>query len=174
MIIRESNVGDIDAIRRVHEDAFDRPENETVAQVACNLLADETARPLLSRVAEIRGNVVGHIIFSSVRIEGNEELTACILAPLAVLKDYQKQGVGQKLIEHGLRALEERGTDIVLVLGDPGYYARAGFVAGHKIEPPYKLDYSGAWMARELEPGTLAGAKGVARCASSLASPELW
>lgn len=61
-----------------------------------------------------------------------------------------------------------------MVLGDPNYYARSGFAAGHNIEPPYKLKYPEAWMARQLVDGVLDKVKGTARCAACLSSPEYW
>lgn len=174
MSIRESKSEDLKSIRLVHEDAFGKPEGKVVAQLACDILADESAKPLLSVVAEDDGKIVGSIIFSSVKIEDNEKLSAYILAPLAVLKNCQQQGWGTKLINHGLEALKKRSADLVLVLGDPNYYTRTRFKADHSIEPPYKLEYPEAWMALELKPGILVKAKGVARCASSLDSPEHW
>ena len=174
MSIRETKSKDLNSIRLVHEDAFGEPEGKVVAQLACDIFVDESARPLLSLVVEDGGKIVGNIIFSSVKIEGNDELSAYILAPLAVSKNYQQQGWGTKLINHGLEALKKGNVDIVLVLGDPKYYTRIGFNADHSIGPPYKLEYPEAWMALELKPGILAKVKGVARCASSLDSPELW
>lgn len=174
MGIRESTSEDLNSIRLVHEDAFGEPEGEVVAQLACNILGDESAKPLLSVIAEDDGRVVGNIIFSSLKIEGAEELSAYILAPLAVSKKCQQHGWGTKLITHGLDKLKNRGVDIVMVYGDPNYYKRTGFKPDHSIEPPYKLKYPEAWMALELKPGILTRAKGVARCASSLESPEYW
>ncbi len=174
MSIRESKSEDLNSIRLVHEDAFGESEGEVVAQLVCDILADESAKPLLSLVVEDGDKIVGSIIFSSLKIEGNEELSAYILAPLAVSKNCQRQGWGTKLIHHGLETLKKRGVDLVLVLGDPNYYTRTGFKAGHSIEPPYKLEYPEAWLALELMPGMLAKAKGAAHCASSLDSPELW
>lgn len=174
MNIRESNSEDINAIRSLHEEAFGEPEGKVVAQLACDILIDETAMPLLSLVAEENNKIAGHVIFSSVTIEGDKELSVYILAPLAVSKDYQKMGLGTKLINYGLNTLKQRSADIILVLGDPEYYRRTGFQSGHNIEAPYNLEYPEAWMALELKPGKLTHAKGVARCASSLASPEYW
>ena len=174
MSIRESKNEDLNSIRLVHEDAFGEPEGEVVAQLACDILADESAKPLLSLVAEDDDKIVGSIIFSSVEIEGNEEISAYILAPLAVSKNCQQQGWGTKLINHSLDVLKKRSVDIVLVLGDPNYYTRTGFRTDHSIEPPYKLEHPEAWMALELKSEMLTKAKGVAHCASSLDSPEHW
>lgn len=174
MKIREATYQDREALELVHLDAFDRVEGPVVAKLALDLLVDDTAKPMLALVAEERGAVIGSIIFSSVTITGHEDIVAYILAPLAVAKVSQGKGIGLALIGHGLRTLEERGAGLVLVLGDPNYYSRSGFRSFHKIEPPYKLKYPQAWMAREIEPGVLEKAKGVVICASSLSSPEYW
>lgn len=174
MPTRESSTEDLAAIRGVHEAAFGDPEGPLIAQLAAELLNDETARPLLSLVAEDNGRIVGHVIFSSVKLEDSPHLKVYILAPLAVVKAYQQQGIGTQLIRHGLAMLRQRGADIVLVYGDPNYYRRTGFDTGHAIEAPYPLKYPDAWMALELKAGALAEAKGVACCAVSLSSPEYW
>jgi predicted N-acetyltransferase YhbS len=158
----------------LHEEVFGEPEGKIIAQLVCNILEDETAKPLLSLVAEDSGRIVGHVIFSTVKIEGDEQISAYILAPLAVSSDLQKKGFGTKLINYGLDELKKQGVDIVLVLGDPKYYARTGFKAGHNIKPPYKLKYPEAWMALELKSGMLSKVNGIAKCGSSLSSPEYW
>jgi putative acetyltransferase len=174
--IRETVQTDKDLIRKVHQNAFGVPEGETVSQLAINLLEDKSALPILSLVAEQDNEIIGNVIFSSVTIEGSdEEILAYILAPLAVVKDTQGKGVGTALINHGLKTLRERGAEIVFVYGDPNYYVRTGFKAGHNLKPPHKLKYPAeAWMAQELTQGVLAKAEGMVKCASSLDSQELW
>ena len=174
MNIRESKNNDIDSIRAVHEDAFGSGEGKRVAQLACAILSDESAKPLVSLVAEEDGKIVGNVIFSTVNINGSEGVSVYILAPLAVASDYQKNGLGKNLIKSGLDELINLGADIILVLGDPNYYKHAGFKSEHNIIAPYELAYPQAWMALELKAGVLATVKGVAQCARSLSSPEYW
>ena len=119
--------------------------------------------------------MLGSIIFSSVNIEDAEGVSAYILAPLAVKGLVQSKGVGTLLINKGLETLKERGAEIVLVYGDPGYYNRTGFKAGHNLKPPHKLSYpEEAWMAQELVEGMLGKTQGTVRCAKALSSPENW
>ncbi len=175
MKIRESLENDKDFIRKVHRNAFTQSEGETVSQLAIDLLDDKTALPILSLVAEQDNEIVGSVIFSSVSIEGFEEVAAYILAPLAVTGFAQKCGIGTQLVKNGLETLKERGAEIVLVYGDPDYYMRTGFGAHHNLKPPHKLEYpEEAWMAQELVEGSLARTRGMVRCASSLNSPEYW
>ena len=174
MIIRESISSELDAIRILHMDAFGKPEGEVVAQLACNILDDESAKPLLSLVVPEKEIITGHIIFSSLKIEGNQGVAAFILAPLAVSRSRQNQGLGSQLIQKGLRELKIRGAEVVFVYGDPNYYRRFGFETGHRVEAPFELEYPDAWMAQELKTNVLPKLQGVAKCCTSLMSRKYW
>ena len=175
MKIRESVENDKNSIRKVHLNAFDKSEGETVSQLAIDLLEDKTALPILSLVAEQDNEIIGNVIFSSVNIEGVEGVSAYILAPLAVKRLAQRSGIGTQLINKGLEILKERGAEIVLVYGDPDYYMRTGFKAEHNLKPPHKLKYpEEAWMAQELVEDILTKTQGMVQCASSLNSPDYW
>ena len=94
LLIRTENDGDRTAIRRVHEMAFGRPDE---ADLVDQLRQDGGI--LLSLVAELEQGVAGHILFSRMWIETTDgQLSAVALAPLAVEPDYQRQGIGGKLI----------------------------------------------------------------------------
>ena len=85
---------------------------------------------------------------------------AVSLAPMAVLPDHQRQGIGSKLVLGGLEACREQGHKIVVVLGHPDFYPRFGFSAelARPLENPF--GDGEAWMALEFVPGTLAGVEG--------------
>lgn len=172
--IRESDQSDKTHIRTVHQNAFGAAEGPAVSRLAVELLEDESARPVLSLVAEKGDELVASIIFSSIRLEGGGPVSAYILAPLAVAGQHQGCGIGTELIRQGLQALKSRGAEFVLVLGDPNYYSRAGFSAGHGLRPPYPLAYPEAWMARELVEGALTDVQGKVLCAATLMAPEHW
>ena len=175
MKIRESVENDKKSIRTVYQNAFDQSEGEAVSQLSIDLLEDKTALPILSLVAEQDNEIIGNVIFSSVSIEGAGGVSAYILAPLAVTKFEQGKGIGTQLINKGLEILKERGAEIVIVYGDPNYYMRTGFKAGHNLKPPHKLKYpEEAWMAQELVEGILTKTQGMVQCAFSLNSPEYW
>jgi putative acetyltransferase len=115
---------------------------------------------LVALEAEI---VVGHVLFSelAVAIDGRPILAAS-LAPLAVLPDFQRSGIGVRLVTNGLRILRDRGKAAVIVLGQPSYYRRFGFSAevARKLEGPFMGEN---FMALELTSGALAGLTGSAR-----------
>ena len=79
----------------------------------------------LSLVAVEDGRVVGHILFTKARVGARMVLA---LAPLSVLPDCQRRGIGLALIAAGHRAAKELNYSCSVVLGHPGYYPKAGYV----------------------------------------------
>ncbi len=176
MHIRESSDSDLNDVLFVEREAFGYDkESELVRE----LLSDPSAKPLYSLLAYEDDRAVGHVLFTSAYLEKNHEAASiALLAPLAVLPDFQKQGVGGKLIKHGLKLLTKAGVDLVFVLGHPEYYPRYGFnPAGvHGFEAPYPIPekHAGAWMVQELRPGVIGSVQGKVRCADMLDKPEHW
>jgi putative acetyltransferase len=79
-------------------------------------------------VAVVEERVVGHIAFSPVTIDG-EFCDWYGLAPVSVHPSCQSQGIGGKLIVEGLARLRDLGAKGCVLLGEPSYYGRFGFVA---------------------------------------------
>jgi putative acetyltransferase len=118
---------------------------------------------LVSLVAEIQEQIVGHILFSRMSIETpGGPVQAAALAPMAVLPEHQRRGIGGQLVRHGLNLLRDRGEQIVIVVGHPNYYPRFGFSCEKtlSLEGPFPQD---AFMAMELHPGALEGVRGTVR-----------
>jgi 4-hydroxybenzoate polyprenyl transferase len=129
MIIKESSDADKPAIFDVHLNAFDESEAESVARLAIDLLEDPAARPLLSLVAIIDERVIGHILFTPVSVEGADIQGGFILAPLAVLPEFQNQGVGKALIAQGMDLLKQQAAAFALVLQTNALTVKLSFVA---------------------------------------------
>lgn len=115
----------------------------------------------VSLIAEVDGQIVGHILFSRTTIitkVGTVESLS--LAPMAVLPSHQRQGVGSKLVQAGLEECQKQGHKIVVVLGHPSFYPRFRFSA--ELAKPLENPFGGgeAWMAMELAVGALAGVEG--------------
>jgi len=126
MIIRKETQSDIEAITQVTIAAFRTlPMSNHTEQFIIKAL--RTAGALtLSLVAEIGGNIVGHIAFSPVTIsDGAKDWYG--LGPVSVLPEYQKQGIGKSLINEGLSLLKQMGGRGCALVGDPNYYIRFGF-----------------------------------------------
>ncbi|QQE12692.1 N-acetyltransferase [Planctomycetota bacterium] len=126
------------------------------------------AKLSLSLVAEHASKVVGHIAFSPVTIETNGQTIAhgIGLAPIAVDPDLQKQGIGSALILEGIRQCREKGVSFIVVLGDPAYYSRFGFMPASN----YKLEdeYSGgdAFQIYMINPASLPSVGGIVKYVS--------
>ena len=126
MIIRNETSSDIEAISKVTIAAFKNLaiSNHT-EQYIINALRDANALTI-SLVAEVCGQVVGHIAFSPVTISDGS-LNWYGLGPISVLPEYQKQGIGKSLMHEGLSLLKAMGGKGCALVGDPNYYERFGF-----------------------------------------------
>lgn len=173
MRISEASAADEASVLRVEREAFDASD---VAELVSDLLRDETAAPLVSLLAWDSEDAIGHIMFSAARIAGAEDIVASILAPLAVVPEFQGRGVGRSLIEAGMERMSVLGVDLVFVLGHPGYYPKHGFVPAIPLglEAPYVIEPEDAWMVRALRPGLLGVVRGTVSCADALDHPEHW
>lgn len=116
------------------------------------------SEPCLMLVAELDGEVAGHVCFSPVRVGGREFAG---LAPVAVAPDVQRRGIGSALIRAGLERCLERGWAAVFLVGDPAYYSRFGFA----LATPRGFSYGEPYFDRhlqvvELREGALRGLAG--------------
>jgi putative acetyltransferase len=149
------NVADLQAIRAVNEAAFGEAGEAD--------LVDKLRRHgsvLASLVAELEATMVGHALFSRMHIDtASGPVPAVALAPVAVLPEHQRNGIGQRLITNGLDMLRVRGERIVIVLGHPSYYPRFGFSTekASLLKSPFPRE---AFMALELVDGALDGVQG--------------
>ena len=149
------NAAEHATIRAVNVAAFGGPDE---AALVDRLRASEHA--LISLVGERGGCIAGHIMFSRMWISTQQGLVSAVaLAPLAVLPEYQRKGIGSLLVQRGLESLQGRGEGIVIVVGHPAYYPRFGFSteAATSLESPFPRE---AFMAMELSAGALEGIRG--------------
>jgi putative acetyltransferase len=130
MELREERPDDRQAVREVHREAFG-DHGDVVADLADSLREIITPRDGLSLVAEWEGRVVGHAMFTRSLLDAPRRLVGVpVLSPLGVLPGWQRRGVGSALVRRGVETLAERGAPLVFLEGNPGYYARFGFVPG--------------------------------------------
>jgi putative acetyltransferase len=126
MIIRKERNSDIEAISAVTIAAFqNHPISNHTEQFIVNALRAADALTL-SLVAEVEGQVVGHIAFSPVTIADGSQIWHG-LGPISVLPEFQKQGIGKALMREGLSMLKALGSKGCVLVGAPEYYHRFGF-----------------------------------------------
>ncbi|MBD2102340.1 GNAT family N-acetyltransferase [Leptolyngbya sp. FACHB-261] len=157
MNIRTESSEDFDAIRQVNIAAFGRTNEAD--------LVDELRKtaPVLSFVAVEDEQVVGHILFSPVSVEGDCTPSCKLLglAPIGVIPEFQNQGVGTQLVQHSLPECSRLGFSAVVVLGHPEYYPRFGFVPASRkgLTCEYEVPDE-AFMVVELQPEALQACSG--------------
>ena len=158
--IREEQSEDIPIIREVNKRAFGQPQEADVV--------DELRRncnDLMSLVAVAQDQVVGHILFSPATIESEDRIVRGVgLAPMAVLPEYQRKGVGAELIRTGITRLEGKGCPFVIVLGHAEYYPRFGFETASRYGVRSEWDVpDDAFMILILNKSEMQGISGLAR-----------
>ncbi len=159
MLIRTEAPADILLIDKLLKSAF-----ETDAEADLVMSLRENGRFTLSLVAcTDEGEVVGHALFSPVTLNG-EQLGWQGVAPVAVKSPLRKQGIAGKMIREGLSTLYELGYPACVVLGDPEFYARFGFVDAAELNMHCEWDVpQGVFRAMELVQGEFSGKSGLVR-----------
>jgi putative acetyltransferase len=113
VLVRDEQPCDREQVRKVNEAAFGRCDE---ADLIDRLLVEGAV--LLSLVAEIDGQIKGHILFSRMAVETAQGSVAAVsLAPMAILPAHQRRKVGSELVRRGLAQLCDRGERIVIILG---------------------------------------------------------
>lgn len=158
--IRKETPADYAAVRNVNNRAFgQRDEGLIVDRLR------ERGMAIISLVAAEDDRIIGHILFSPVTVESDKgKFEAVALAPMSVLPERQRKGLGTRLVKAGLEECLKLGHEIVFVLGHPKYYPRFGFVQAKKKGIGCEFEVSDeAWMVLEIKEGALAGRKGVVK-----------
>jgi putative acetyltransferase len=156
MIIRTESTSDFDDVFQLNYQAFGNREDES--RLIERIRASEQFIPELSIVAEIDNEIVGHVMLSKAIVrERDTEIDVIVLAPIAVKPEFQKQGIGSKLIEEGIRRCKVLGYGIVLLIGHPSYYPRLGFQPArkHGLELQQFEVSDEVFMVYEVEDGKL-------------------
>ena len=136
MDIRPESPADADRIAEVVRAAFDgRPNEPRLVEL---IRASERYVPELALVAEQDNTIVGHVMFSFVSLKGADEFEVLQLAPVSVVPEWQRRGIGGALIREGIKRASARHEPLILVQGHAAYYPRFGFEPSrdYNIEPP--------------------------------------
>jgi putative acetyltransferase len=132
--IRSETAADVAAIEGVTMGAFlHAPHTSHTEQFIVEALR-KAGQLTVSLVADAEGAVVGHVAISPISISDGASGWYG-LGPISVAPEYQRRGIGSRLMREGLRVLREHGAAGCVVLGEPGYYGRFGF----RVDPNLSL-----------------------------------
>ena len=135
--IRQETPADYTVVFKLVEQAFQdmKYSNHDEHNLVERLRKSEAFIPELSLVAELDGDVIGHILLSKVIIKNTEQsFESLSLAPVSVHPDYQKRGIGGKLINQAHQTAASLGYESVVLLGHPEYYPKFGYVPAHQFD----------------------------------------
>ncbi len=165
IIIRQETPPDFSFVFALIKESFkNEPFSDFTEQFLVERLRKSAAFiPELSMVAELGGEIIGHIILTKIKIvNGSQSFDSLALAPVSVKPDYQNKGIGGQLILQAHAKAIELGYKSVVLLGHQSYYPRFGYEKASKfgIKLPFDVPDENC-MAIELLEGGLEGVSGL-------------
>lgn len=169
IIIRRETTSDYDAVEHLTREAFwnvYRP-GCTEHYVVHVLRKDPAFVPELDLVMERNGQLIGHVMYMRAKITADDgrELPMMTFGPISIHPDFQRQGLGKRLLDESMERAKELGAGALCIEGNIAFYGKSGFVVAgtrgirYHGEPEQKMvPY---FLLKELRPGFLDGLTGV-------------
>ena len=150
-------------------------EGALIGDLARNLLVTTVDADIHVFTARDEPALIGAIIFSRLTYEQDDRIVF-LLGPVGVATDRQGEGIGQRLLAHGLAAMQKKGVDFAVTYGDPNYYAKVGFrpISEEFARAPFKLKFPKGWLGQSLTEGKVTPLKGPSRCVEAFHRPDYW
>ncbi len=140
LVIRPFRENDVGGVRDLNKEAFGRTDEARLVE-ALREAGDDVLELVATHEQELRG----HILFSRLIVESAQSRhDAVALAPISVRKANQGTGIGRALIESAHHILENAGEALSVVLGEPGYYGRFGYM--RERAEIFESDYHGPYL----------------------------
>ena len=163
--IRQEKSADVAAIEQVLVASF-----PSAAEAGLVSALRQAGKLIVSPVAIQGSQVVGHVALSPVTLDPpSKGLSILGLAPVAVVPAQQRSGVGSQLVQRAFAAARDRCADAVVVLGEPRFYNRFGFLRADEFGLGNAYQANEHFMVIELRPGCLDGTRAIAKYAAEFA-----
>ena len=168
-----------DDIIELFKAAFSASEGEEEGRLIAGLVSEIFAtaddEDIFVFTAWDSGALAGCTIFTRLDYD-QDDRTVFMLSPVAVATDRQGKGIGQDLLNFGLKAIRDRGVDVAITYGDPNYYSKVGFVqvTARQAQPPMKLQYPEGWLVQSLSSDHFDPLTGPSRCVKAFSNPAYW
>jgi putative acetyltransferase len=161
-------------ITTVFSDSEGQSEGILIGNLAYELMSETDKEDLYGFVAIEHEKIIGCIFFS--RLTFDSGTRAFILSPVAVHSAHQGKGIGQRLINYGIKRLKDEGVELVMTYGDPNFYSKVGFspVEEETIKAPMQLTYPAGWLGQSLISDSVNPIAGQPFCVKALSKPEYW
>jgi len=165
-------------VKKLFTDVFSDSEGQDEGELIGNLAFElqETTEPknIFGFIAKDGKFFIGCIFFT--RLEFENQINAFILSPVAIATQYQKQGIGQKLIKFGINFLKKNNVKLLFTYGDPSFYSKVGFkcISESIAKAPFKLTSPEGWLAQSLVGDNIEPISGNSTCVSALNSQQYW
>ncbi len=172
------NSANILDIKQLYTDTFSdaegKSEGNTIGELAYDMLTQTDKNELYCFIAQENKQIVAAIIFTKITFENN--INAYILSPVAVKTKDQSKGIGQQLINYGIKTLKNEGIELLFTYGDPNYYSKVGYkqISEDKIKAPQPLSFPNGWLCQSLTSSEIPVIKGESYCVSALNKAQYW
>lgn len=156
LYVRGEKQADYDTIFEINKLAFGREDEGSLVNAIRKTRSYEFGFSLVAVKEDV---ILGHALFSKGFItHRNRRFKCLVLGPVAVLPEHQRRGVGKALIEEGLERAKEVGFGAVVVVGDPVYYSKFGFIPAlsKKLRTTMKIPDEN-FMVKEISRNALRG-----------------
>lgn len=165
----------IELFRTTFFESEGETEANLIAQLVHEIIHDSQPEHRILVVGHDGPELVGCIIYTPLFPE-DDKYKASLLSPVAIHPNFQKRGMGQKLIAFGNEYVKEQGVQVVCTYGDIRFYAKSGFevTSTDKIPAPFPLSYPEGWLAVKLDATFPIPVLKTMNCIPAFEKPEIW
>ena len=160
--------------KKVFTKSEGKKEGNIVSKLSFKLAKLIDGENVIGIEAKIKTKIVGYIFLT--KLQYKENYLVYLLAPVAVHSNYQKKGLGQKIIQYGIKCLKKQNVDLLMTYGDPNYYLKSGFKKTKVtlVPAPYKLFQPIGWLANKISSKRSIKLRSKPSCVLPFRNKKLW